>query len=317
MIKRLFISSLVLIMLSSCVSNDSDISSVEINSKLVRFDSIFYKSENLHEVKKMYPLMFPKGVEDSVWVSKSKNEEDLRVLNLVDDVFGDFKSDQEELIDLFKHFKYYLPKFKSPDVYTILSDFDFEYPVLYSGDRLFVSLDMYLGANSTEYDSFPLYLKNNFRKERIRIDAGDAVLRTIVSKEPYDKTMVNEMIYNGKLLYINKLMNPEMPDNEIIGYTEDKFEWCENKEVDIWTFMVIGQYLYSSDPQLKKRFIDPAPFSKFFLDIDRESPGRIGAWLGWKIVDSYMKHNDVSLEELILNKDSKSIFVNSKYKPRK
>jgi hypothetical protein len=67
---------------------------------------------------------------------------------------------------------------------------------------------------------------------------------------------------------------------------------------------------------LNQRFIEVAPFSKFYMNQDELSPGRIGVWMGWQIVNSYMKHNDVSLQEL-LKIDEDIIFTKSKYKPKK
>jgi uncharacterized protein YjaZ len=74
--------------------------------------------------------------------------------------------------------------------------------------------------------------------------------------------------------------------------------------------------LYSNDPTLKDRFIADAPFSKFYLEVDKDSPGRIGAWFGWRIVDAFMQSNDVSMQEMITT-DNEEIFKRSKYKPRK
>ena len=74
--------------------------------------------------------------------------------------------------------------------------------------------------------------------------------------------------------------------------------------------------LYNSDGKLAERFIDEAPFSKFFLEIDQESPGRIGAWFGWQIVQSYMNNNKVPLQKVMLI-DNEEIFNRSKYKPKK
>ena len=60
-----------------------------------------------------------------------------------------------------------------------------------------------------------------------------------------------------------------------------------------------------------------APFSKFYLEIDNESPGRVGAWIGWQIVRSYAEnHPDVKLQDL-LALDAKTLFEQSKYKPKK
>jgi uncharacterized protein YjaZ len=74
--------------------------------------------------------------------------------------------------------------------------------------------------------------------------------------------------------------------------------------------------LYDTDQKLVPRFINPAPFSKFYLEIDNDTPGRVGAWLGWQIVRSYMENNKTSLQDM-LKMDAKTIFENSKYKPKK
>ena len=68
--------------------------------------------------------------------------------------------------------------------------------------------------------------------------------------------------------------------------------------------------------KLNARFIQRAPFSKFYLELDQESPGSVGVFIGWQIVRAYMKNNNVTLQELAL-KDAKTIFDQSKYKPKK
>jgi uncharacterized protein YjaZ len=67
---------------------------------------------------------------------------------------------------------------------------------------------------------------------------------------------------------------------------------------------------------LQNRFINLAPFSKFYLEIDNESPGRVGTWIGWQIVRSFMLNNKVSLQQM-LKMDEKELFDKSKYKPKK
>ena len=47
------------------------------------------------------------------------------------------------------------------------------------------------------------------------------------------------------------------------------------------------------------------------------SPGKVGAWLGWQIVKAYMKENpNTTLKELIAIKDGQKILTGSKYKPK-
>jgi uncharacterized protein YjaZ len=42
----------------------------------------------------------------------------------------------------------------------------------------------------------------------------------------------------------------------------------------------------------------------------------VGAWIGWQMVRSYMKNNDVPLSDL-LKMNAKELFEKSKYKPKK
>ena len=59
-----------------------------------------------------------------------------------------------------------------------------------------------------------------------------------------------------------------------------------------------------------------SPFSKFNNEIEQESPGRIGAWIGWQIIRQYIKENPkVELKTLLEDMDGQKIFKDSKYKP--
>ena len=62
------------------------------------------------------------------------------------------------------------------------------------------------------------------------------------------------------------------------------------------------------------RFIEDAPFSKFYTSFDKQSPGRVGQWIGYKIVKSYLKSNNKTIEE-ILNMNEYELYLNSNYKP--
>src|SRR5690606_18843066 len=108
-------------------------------------------------------------------------------------------------------------------------------------------------------------------------------------------SLIGYMIYYGKELYLKDLLLPEHTDAEKIGYTPEQIGWSEENESYIWTYLVEEKLLYDTNSKLPNRFINPAPFSKFYLEIDNESPGMIGRWIGWQIVRSFMKNNDVPL----------------------
>ena len=109
---------------------------------------------------------------------------------------------------------------------------------------------------------------------------------------------------------------PTISNKLKIGYSKEKIDWAILNEEDIWKYFIEKKILFSTETKLNKRFLDNAPFSKFYLGNDNQSPGRIGVWLGWQIVRSYMKNNDVSLQELLII-DSEELFKKSKYKPKK
>ena len=124
------------------------------------------------------------------------------------------------------------------------------------------------------------------------------------------------MIYYGKQLYLNDLLLTDYTDAEKMGYSPEQIIWCQENESYMWRYFIEKEMLYSNDQKLISRFINPAPFSKFYLEIDNDSPGQVGAWIGWQMVRSYMKNNDVPLVDL-LKTNAKEIFVKSKYKPKK
>ncbi len=124
------------------------------------------------------------------------------------------------------------------------------------------------------------------------------------------------MVYFGKELYLKDLWLPTTSDAEKIGYTEAQLEWAKANEADMWRYFVERELLYSTSAKLPIQFINPAPFSKFYLEIDNESPGMVGRYLGWQIVRSYMENNNASLEALFTMK-AEELFEKSKYKPAK
>ena len=111
-------------------------------------------------------------------------------------------------------------------------------------------------------------------------------------------------------------MLPLESDAVKIGYTEEKLDWAAANESQIWRYFVERELLYSTDLKLGPRFLDPAPFSKFRLELDNESPGRLGRYMGWQIVKAFAERNTLSLEQLLLLPEDE-IFKKSNYKPKK
>ena len=98
----------------------------------------------------------------------------------------------------------------------------------------------------------------------------------------------------------------------MFGYTPDQMRWCQNNIAQMWTYLVEKKMLYKTDYLTINKLIAPAPFTSFFT---RESPGRAAVWLGYQIIDSYMRHNKVTLETLLLDNDYQKILAKAKFRP--
>ncbi|MCZ8228077.1 gliding motility lipoprotein GldB [Flavobacterium sp.] len=289
---------------------------IPVEIKVDRFDKAFFetKPEDLNQLKKQYPYFFPAGTDDAVWIEKIQHPQWRELYAEVQKKYGDFEPVHQEIETLFKHIKFYFPKTKTPKVVTLISEMDYNTKSIYADSLVIVSLELYLGKDHKFYQ-FPEYIKQNFESSQIVPDIASSFIQTKMVPDA-DKTFISQMIYLGKELYIKELLLPEYTDAVRMGYTPEQLAWCSENEGYIWRYFIDKEMLYSVDAKLVPRFLSPAPFSKFYLEIDNESPGQVGAWIGWQIVRSYMKNNDISVNEL-LNKKAKEIFEQSKYKPKK
>jgi gliding motility-associated lipoprotein GldB len=289
---------------------------IPVALKVERFDQAFFEAspKELPNLKAEYPFFFPEGVDDNVWLEKMQNKDWRDLYAEVKKKYPDFGQQTSEIEDLFKHLKYYFPETILPKVYTVIGEMDYNSKAIYANDKLIIALELYLGKDVKFY-TFPEYLRQNFEERQMMPDIVTSyALRKI--PPPSDKTLLSEMIYYGKDLYLKDLVLPNHSDAEKIGYLPEQQSWCQENESYIWRFFIEEDLLFSSDSKLQNRFINIAPFSKFYLEIDNESPGRVGQWIGWQIVRSFMENNEVSLQDM-LKMEAKEIFEKSKYKPKK
>lgn len=317
---RIFLVSCILsLIFFSCDKKsavEKKIEALPVQIKIDRFDQVFFESspKDLQKIKKRYPFFFPEGIPDSVWVNKINNPLWRELFAEVQKKYKKSESIEAELEKVFKHIKFHFPKTKSPKVYTVIAEMDYDNKVIYADSLVIISLEMYLGKDHKFYE-FPAYIRQNFEQRQMMPDlvASFGKSKIITEKE---NTLLSQMIYHGKLLYLKDLLLSGYTDDEKMGYTPKEISWCEENESYIWRYFLENELLYSNELKLNSRFIAPAPFSKFYLEIDNESPGQVGAWIGWQIVRSFVKNNDVSVAKL-LELNAKELFKKSKYKPKK
>lgn len=314
--KILYLCLLIFIGCADENSLEKEISAIPLDVNVVRFDQVFLnaKPSDLPKLKEAYPLFFPSSVPDSTWIYTMNDPLQKELKTQIDSVFTDFAPIQREIKSLLQHIEFYFPEYDSPKVYTVTSE-DYRKKVVFYQDVVLIALNTYLGANHKYYEGIQKYISNTFEKEIIAIDMATEFAYAQV-KPSRERTFLSKMIFYGKVQYIKSLLVPKASVAMQFGYAQQQADWAAANEKQVWTYFLEKDLLYSTNNKLDARFLNLAPFSKFYLEIDNESPGGIGRYIGYQIVKAYMENNDVSLQNL-LEKPSKEIFNNSKFKPKK
>jgi len=318
--KQIAILSFVLLSFFSCKDDNAlevEISKIETNVTVERFDRAFAnaKATDLPNLKSTFPFLFSKRTPDSVWIGRMSDTIQNELHDATYNKFGDFKTETNEIEGLFQHLKYYNKTFAEPRVITLTNTVDYRNKLAVTDSVIVIALDNYLGREHEFYGNIPVYLTQNMEPSQIVVDLAKAYSERQIF-QPKKKTLLDEMVYFGKQLYFKDKMIPFKTDAEKIGYSQEQLEFAKVNEDMIWTQFVQNEMLYDTDSSLSARFIAEAPFSKFYLELDNQTPGRLGQYIGWQIVKAYMKNNDVSLKQM-LETDAVEIFNKSNYKPSK
>lgn len=309
-----------------------DISNIDVDINVKRLDSVLFDFDSTitwDDVKVLsedYSKFWDIYTMKIIGIGMPNNIDFISVLNkfrtnvtIVEaykssqEIYSDFSFVKLELEKAFKHYKYYYPNSSIPDVYTYIGGFN--QSVVTDEGILGIGLDKYLGSNSLFYSMLntPNYLRNTLSKENITVDCMRAWALMEFEFENEQNNLINNMIYNGKILYFVNAMLPSYPDSSFIQYTNTQLEWCKNSEKDMWIHFIENKLLFSSEYKNQIHFINPAPYTTAFSN---NSPGRTGVWIGWQIVKKYMdKNSDISLQNLMKENDYQKILNMSRYNP--
>jgi gliding motility-associated lipoprotein GldB len=322
MLKKQVIVFICFICLVGC-KKESEIekatNAMNMSLQIERFDQILYGSspQDIPTTRQNYPAFFSKDLPDSLYASKVSNPIYQELFQEVQSQFPTIVREKEGVETLLKNIKYYFPNEQIPTkMFSLVSEMDYQNKVIYTDSVLILSLDLYLGSEHRYYvGEFYDYQRMLFTPAQILPDFAAAFAERKIPRNP-ENTFVSQMITEGKAQYLKQILLPETPPQVIMGYSEAQYNWCLDNEMYMWKFFVDNDLLFDTSPKNSQRFIAEAPFSKFYLEIDAQSPGRVGIWIGWQIVKAYMEKTNISTAELLVT-EPKIIFENAKYKPKK
>jgi len=312
---------------------DVDVSAIEVQMEFKRLDQDLFalnpsagqtNTDSLYEKYGDFFVDYAEGVlrlgnPDSEGfqyaVAQFITDENMKTLH--EDVQFEFENLSEveiELTNAFRYFKYHFPDSVVPNVVFNISALN--YAIIATPTTLGIGLDMFLGANYPVYPmiGLPKYMYDNMRREQIVPQAIKGWLQSTYETDAVRNTLLDYMMFEGKLLYVLDATLRQSADSTKIGFSSESMEWCKEYEPRIWAHLIDQQMLYATEYMNFNKWINQAPF---VAGIPKDSPGRLGQWVGWQIVRKYMQENpELTLLDLMKNQNSQEILASSKYKPK-
>ncbi len=225
--------------------------------------------------------------------------------------YGDFSLVHNELNNSFHIYNNQSNIKFQPHLNIIVSGFFND--LLVSKNSISVGIEYFLKkGNKYKPSDLPDYILDRYTPSHLNPTLLTAFFSQFNIIDESDKTMLNEMIAYGKLYYIVEKISDCVQKNIILGYDLDQYKTLEENEAFIYSYFIQNELFFEEQQKEKQKYISERPRT---YEISSQLPGRIGRWLGWKIVHSYMAENEVTLEELLIEKDFKKVFYNSNYKP--
>lgn len=228
--------------------------------------------------------------------------------------YNDVTGYNMQLTEAFKAYHYFFPKAKVPEITYFVSGYN--YATVTTPNTLAIGLEMYLGSDYKPYTllEIPVYKQKLMLSEYIVVDALQAWIGTEFEKEEDFASLLNQMLHKGKVLYALEKILPEISDTVKFGYSQNQLAWCINNESKIWSHFIEKKLLFAALRGDSFKYINEGPFTAGF---PRESPGKIGVWLGYQIIKRYAEQQpNLTLAQLFENHNAQQILTQSKYKPK-
>lgn len=311
-----------------------DVSDIEVDMQLTRFEQDLLAIDTndintgLTELSEKYPDFLPLYCRDLMGFGDIERDytgtqqnlslflKDPSVRRLFDSValaYPSFDPQSEQLEEALKHYKYYFPNAAVPQVVTFVSYFGWG-AITYDTTILGIGLDMYLGDQFGYPTTIPAFVQKSLSEEYMVAQSMRVLTALQYDFKIEGETLLAGMLTNGKQQYLLDLLMPRAAEYLKIDWTIEDINWCKANEPEIWKFFIEKELLYGSNFQENKKYLTAGPTT---AGMPPDSPGNIGTWLGWQIVNKYMEsHPEVTMDALMAM-DAQELLAQSKYKPKR
>ena len=329
---------LSVLLLSACGNkkNIPDVSDIKVDLTVKRFEKDFFAIDTNHieaSLNKLqqqygtflndylYNILSLPAAPDSVAKNIKLFVHDYKpVYDSAALLFSSFDKPENEIHKGLQLTKYYFPRYPLPkQIITYIGPFE-GYSNVLTASGIAVGLQLYFGKSFSVYQTdffrelYPDYQSKRFESGYIAVNSMTNLINDIYPPPSSSKTLIEQMVEEGKRAYVLDALLPETADTLKTGYTAAQLKGCYANEAAIWNYFIENNLLYVNDPSQLRDYTNDAPKTEA---LGPDSPGNIGLFIGWQIVKKWMdKKGDKMTLPQLLTTDAKQIFGEAKYKPR-
>jgi hypothetical protein len=332
MTKFLSIAAAVLLLGCQSFQKTPDVSAIDVPLTTIRFEQAFFAIDTLqldpslqklagqehfftqdflYNILATTPQTAAKDVPQFMRAYQSMYKQ-------VSTQFASLKTEEAAIKEGLQYVKYYFPDYKLPTkLITFIGPIN-SFGNIITIDALAVGLQMYLGKNDPIYlteegqNLYPVYVSRRFERAYMATNCMKNIIDDLYPLKDAGAPLCEQMVEAGKRLYFLKKVLPHEADSIVTGYTAAQLEGCYKSEKDIWSFFVQNNLLYEKDPSLIGDYMHDGPNTAVFGD---SSPGFIGQFVGYRIVEAFLEKNKETSLDKLLKIPAKIIFEQAKYKP--
>lgn len=169
--------------------------------------------------------------------------------------------------------------------------------ILFVDSVMLIALNHYLGADYPGYSHWPAYMRAQKTPASLPCDIAEALTATSYPYEAAgtDATLASRLLYEGALAHAKTLLTGCTPA-QALGYTDDEYRQLLADEAVLWHALIGADLLYDTSPAVADRLVTPAPRASIN---GTPAPGRVGRFIGYRIVQSYLSSHPTELAILL------------------
>ncbi len=306
---------------STTEASDVDVSNVKVNVNIERLEEPLMQLKNKEEIKSFLEkhrafieTFYQTPANDTALISRLDYlihyPEIQELYKQTEEKFGDLGDLKKEFEVAFKHIKYHYPDFKEPKIITTFAALENELVV--NDSLIIIPLESFIGPKARYRPQHPNYMLRRYDKPYIVPTVVTLLSRKYNKIDINDRTLLADMAFYGKSFEFTRAVIPNVADSLIVAYADSNLVKSWNGQGQIWAHFIDNRLLFETNDRIKDKYIGERPY---VTEIGSDCPGRIGQWLGWRIVSRYRTENPkITLVELMQNANAREIFEQSKYK---